>query len=383
MGNIVKIAVLSVVTLLLFSCYKNVVVEGEVSIDSFVEAEQEKLLVTTSLDGSYAKTVGESTIKVLPGSKVEFMEDSYSLKLGSLITYSAKQRELGDITVSSFLKKEWGGCSFLRIKVPAAFSSLTGEAQIVYHLKDSGLEELTVPVRYLFRENDADYYGFPVPYSVSLETVSTTLIVEFFTSGKSLLVIKDRSDITPKEFERQPVIFSGGKSKEIINVDKSKLAKEGKEKVAICKENSSSPFLLNGFDYPLSGKIYVTSSFGLSREWKLNENNSYRKEVHHGLDYRAAVGTPVFAAADGVVRYAKRSEHFGNQILIDHGFSVITGYAHLDSISVQPGESVLKGQLIGKSGNTGTTSGPHLHWGMRVNNQPVSPESLLGIEQAF
>jgi murein DD-endopeptidase MepM/ murein hydrolase activator NlpD len=102
---------------------------------------------------------------------------------------------------------------------------------------------------------------------------------------------------------------------------------------------------------------------------------NYRQ--HTGVDLRAASGTKVFAAADGVICFNGRQHGYGKLIQIDHGYGYKTYYAHNSRLLVAKGKKVKKGQLIAISGNTGITTGPHLHYEVRVNDEPVNPVSFL------
>lgn len=94
---------------------------------------------------------------------------------------------------------------------------------------------------------------------------------------------------------------------------------------------------------------------------------------HEGLDYSAAVGTPVYATGDGRVTEAGWSSGYGLSVDINHDFGYLTRYAHLSEILVKPGQEVHRGDLIGKVGNTGKSTGPHLHYEVRLNGQPQNP----------
>lgn len=95
---------------------------------------------------------------------------------------------------------------------------------------------------------------------------------------------------------------------------------------------------------------------------------------HEGMDFSAPVGTPVYATGDGVVTSAGRSmSGYGNMIDIDHGFNYNTRYAHLSQVLVKTGQQVKRGDLIGKVGNTGKSTGPHLHYEVRLKGVPQNP----------
>jgi murein DD-endopeptidase MepM/ murein hydrolase activator NlpD len=96
---------------------------------------------------------------------------------------------------------------------------------------------------------------------------------------------------------------------------------------------------------------------------------------HTGVDFAADEGAPVRAAADGIVRLAEALPVSGNAVLVDHGVGVVSSYLHLSAITVQAGQRVTRGQIIGQVGATGLATGPHLHWGLRVNGVRVDPLS--------
>jgi len=99
--------------------------------------------------------------------------------------------------------------------------------------------------------------------------------------------------------------------------------------------------------------------------------------THTGIDFRAATGTPVRAAGVGTVVYAGPRGGYGNTVIIDHGNSLATLYAHLSSIAVGNGTRVARGQLVGRAGSTGYSTGPHLHFEVRARGVPVDPLGYL------
>jgi murein DD-endopeptidase MepM/ murein hydrolase activator NlpD len=101
------------------------------------------------------------------------------------------------------------------------------------------------------------------------------------------------------------------------------------------------------------------------------------RQFHAGIDFSASTGTPVSAAAGGVVRVAGTASGYGNTILLDHGRGFETRYGHLHSIGVTPGQRVERGQPIGLSGNTGRSTAPHLHYEVLVDGRPVDPRRLI------
>ncbi|MEL6682225.1 MAG: M23 family metallopeptidase [Pseudomonadota bacterium] len=116
------------------------------------------------------------------------------------------------------------------------------------------------------------------------------------------------------------------------------------------------------FSIPVKSNFRYTSGFG--PRWG---------RMHNGTDFAAPIGTPIYATADGVVTHASWSSGYGRLIKIRHDFGIETRYAHLNSMSVQVGQRVSRGERIGAIGNSGRSTGPHLHYEVRVGGTPVNP----------
>jgi murein DD-endopeptidase MepM/ murein hydrolase activator NlpD len=106
--------------------------------------------------------------------------------------------------------------------------------------------------------------------------------------------------------------------------------------------------------------------------------NGEPRSAHGGADYRAAVGTPVLAAEEGVVVLAAHHFFAGKSVFVDHGGGLLSIYMHLSRIDVKEGQRVKKGDRLGLSGMTGRVTGPHLHFGLRWRGAKVDPALLLG-----
>lgn len=122
------------------------------------------------------------------------------------------------------------------------------------------------------------------------------------------------------------------------------------------------------FRYPVAEPEF-TSVFGTLRSY----NGGPYSGFHRGLDFRAQVGTPVYAAADGVVAFSGELELYGGTVILDHGLGVCSAYMHLSERAVAEGEALGAGDLLGLAGATGLVTGPHLHWEVRVGGVPVAP----------
>jgi murein DD-endopeptidase MepM/ murein hydrolase activator NlpD len=129
---------------------------------------------------------------------------------------------------------------------------------------------------------------------------------------------------------------------------------------------------------PISGTPIISSLFGPRSQPTAGASTN-----HQGIDYSVPVGTPVLAAGDGTVTFAGVQSGFGNTVVIDNGGGVTTLYGHLSSIGVSVGETVSDGSQIALSGNTGTTSGPNLHFQVMQNGVPVDPTTQLAPPDTF
>jgi murein DD-endopeptidase MepM/ murein hydrolase activator NlpD len=120
--------------------------------------------------------------------------------------------------------------------------------------------------------------------------------------------------------------------------------------------------------WPLPENVRITSPFGLRDDPMLGA-----RRLHAGVDLGTAVGTPVRAVAEGVVRRASSDGLNGRVIVLDHGRGVVTLYCHNDALLVRDGQRVEKGEILARSGDTGRSTGPHLHYQVDLAGQPVDP----------
>jgi len=118
----------------------------------------------------------------------------------------------------------------------------------------------------------------------------------------------------------------------------------------------------------------VTAVFGSSRTY-----NGVKKNTHQGMDFRAAIGTPVRATNQGTVVLARGLYFEGNCVMIDHGQGLFTIYMHLSEIQVKEGQKVDRGEMLGLSGNSGRVTAPHLHFAVRWQGMYLDPATLLGL----
>ena len=167
---------------------------------------------------------------------------------------------------------------------------------------------------------------------------------------------------------------------EKLNVDKKRVTLSKKDMNRVIKEkkilakvyqNTSSYFLFSKpFRKPLSS--FITSHYGNRRVF-----NNKKKSQHLGNDLRAAVGVPIPVSNKGKVIFTGDLFYSGNVVIVDHGLDIFTTYGHLSKIKVTEGMIVNSGDILGLAGATGRVSGPHLHWGVKINGNWVDGFSLV------
>ena len=195
-----------------------------------------------------------------------------------------------------------------------------------------------------------------------------------------LLTLKDgkevRGEITINQREniRKPFDIPeklGGNTKESIRELVSTLAAEGKIINAIPTGNQR--LWTEKFRSPLAGPLVVEDIYGYTRVM-----NNFTMP-HKGTDLHADFGTPVYAMNTGVVRLVSNMRNYGNTIVIDHGLGLQTVYMHLSEMNVVDGQGVTRGQVIGKTGDSGYAGNPHLHLTVRVWDISIDSMQFLGL----
>lgn len=150
----------------------------------------------------------------------------------------------------------------------------------------------------------------------------------------------------------------------------SKLARQQKIINQCFAHWRDNPSINMHFSWPVKGEI--SGSFGLKRYF-----NGEKRGQHNGIDIAAKTGTYIRAPEQGIILQTGNFYLTGKTIFIDHGQNLITVYGHLNQISVHLGQTVKRGQIIGTVGDTGRATGPHLHWGINLNNTRVNPMLFL------
>lgn len=154
--------------------------------------------------------------------------------------------------------------------------------------------------------------------------------------------------------------------------DTERILREAKELDEIHNTISGEALWKQPFVVPIPGG--VGSSFGKRRVF-----NGEPRNPHAGADLKATTGTPIRSTNRGRVVLARELFFTGNTVIVDHGLGIYTLYAHLSRIDVAKDDIVERAQVIGLAGATGRVTGPHLHWGARVQNTRVDPFSLINL----
>ncbi len=175
--------------------------------------------------------------------------------------------------------------------------------------------------------------------------------------------------IEPKKYAEQHLTIKNKRKVNPNPEDNKRIIAESKRKKKAKKQFTETTPQVD-FIWPVEGRI--SSIFGLRRFF-----NEQERRPHSGLDIAAPEGTPVKAVADGKVIDAGDFFFSGNMIYLDHGQGVITLYAHLSKIDVNPGDTVKQGEIIGKVGQTGRVTGPHLHFAVFANQTLIDPVFML------
>jgi len=206
----------------------------------------------------------------------------------------------------------------------------------------------------------ADLEAKPGPVKLSLEAITRAGLVE-----KKDMVLRVQAKAFPKESFTVSAEFDQ-LSEEVL----ARIRREREEFSRAFSTSSRQRLWEGGFVEPLAGEI--SSPFGLRRII-----NGAPRSPHTGADLRALMGTPVLAANHG--RVVLRGDFFysGKSLVLDHGGGLFTMYFHLSELHAEDRALVRKGDVIALSGMSGRVTGPHLHWGVRLNNARVDPFQLI------
>ncbi len=176
--------------------------------------------------------------------------------------------------------------------------------------------------------------------------------------------------VRSKEYAVQRITIKDQRKVEPNPKDLKRIKREAKKINAALTQWSEQPQVPLDFIKPAEGEY--SSPFGLRRFF-----NDQPRNPHSGLDIAAQKGAPVHAPTDATVISVGNFFFNGNTVFLDHGQGLVTMYCHLDNITVRPGTRITRGTVIGHVGMTGRATGPHLHWGVSLNNVRINPALFL------
>jgi len=181
--------------------------------------------------------------------------------------------------------------------------------------------------------------------------------------------VNSKVTIKYKKYDEQHLTIKNKRKVNPNKEDSKRITTESKRKKKAKKQYSERAPDVD-FIWPVTGRI--SSIFGLRRFF-----NEQERRPHSGLDIAAKEGTPIKAVANGTVIDSGDFFFSGNMIYLDHGQGIISLYAHMSEISVKPGDVVKQGDIIGKVGQTGRVTGPHLHFAVLANQTLIDPVFML------
>ena len=252
-----------------------------------------------------------------------------------------------------------GEVCLVRVAGPKNVKYLEGEFQrvkISMNLNSAGkayegllaVDMDTKPARYQVKVRGTDQGGKSLAGASTLEVKKVSFKTQTLSLPSSMV------DLDPKTLERV-----NGETKRVEAI----FQRARKEKLW------KGPFLR-----PVQGEI--STPFGLRRII-----NSQNKSPHSGVDLRADEGTPILASNSGAVVLVDDLFFSGKSVVLDHGQGIFSMYFHLSEILAREGEKISKGDVLGQVGSTGRSTGPHLHWGIRIHGSKVDPFSLLRVTE--
>lgn len=190
-----------------------------------------------------------------------------------------------------------------------------------------------------------------------------TVTIEAIAAGGAKVIMKRPVTVVRVAFAQRRITFDPDRN---ALLTKENVARERRLVGAALRVLHHERLWEGTFAFPVPGG--VSSSYGV-----LSIYQGVVRGFHSGADFPVPEGTPVRAANHGTVRLAALLPLSGNAVMIDHGLGVVTSYLHLSALSVTTGQRVMKGGVVGAVGGTGLATGPHLHWGLRVNGVRVDP----------
>lgn len=224
--------------------------------------------------------------------------------------------------------------------------------------------------RVLVFKSDGEVFAL---VGIPLKTSAGKQSLQIHSSGTKTTV---SFEVKPKHYKEQHIKLKTNKHVNLSAQNQARFKREYEEQIHAYRQYRAGVVPSNiVLDRPVDGGRY-SSPFGLRRFFNGQERNP-----HSGLDIAVPAGTPVKASADGVITIVGDYFFNGKTVFIDHGQGMISMYCHLSAIDVKKGQTVKRGQVVGKVGSTGRATGPHLHWNVSLNDVRVDPAIFVGAFQ--
>ena len=309
------------------------------------------------------ETVGNSLTNLIPGNKLYFCFDDANNLTGFV-------KQINGDEQWRFERKDTASLDFTVTREPVGTNVyLAGPDGTIKPLLDVGnLPAYMQRGRLVVAEIGAGESFSVAAHDAGLTYNEIRQITDLF-SGRVLFT----KQIQPGDSVR--VLFSEDKGKGKINAIELKLRKVGTLTAfrnltddRFYDENGYNPSTKTFRRFPIDGKVIISSHFNPNRKHPVTG----KVRPHNGTDFAVRVGTPIVSPADGIVEIAKYSRSAGYYIVMRHRNSYSTVYMHLSKLLVKPGQRVKIGQLIARSGNTGISTGPHLHYELRRNGRAIN-----------
>ena len=309
------------------------------------------------------ETVGNSLTNLIPGNKLYFCFDDHNNLTGFV-------KQINGDEQWRFERKDGSNLDFTVTREPVGTNVyLAGpDGTIKPLLDEDNLPAYKQRGRLVVAEIGAGESFSVAAHDAGLTYNEIRQITDLF-SGRVLFT----KQIQPGDSVR--VLFSEDKGNGKINAIELKLRKVG-TLTAFRNLTDDRFYDENGYNtstktfrrFPIDGKVIISSHFNPNRKHPVTG----KVRPHNGTDFAVRVGTPIVSPADGIVEIAKYSRSAGYYIVMRHHNSYSTVYMHLSKLLVKPGQRVKIGQVIARSGNTGISTGPHLHYELRRNGRAVN-----------
>lgn len=279
---------------------------------------------------------------------------------GTELGYVQNKEALEEIVKESMIEKEQKNVDTIDIQTNPEY-----ELKLVDRTTQINEEEIVATIK----EDVVITYKY---YEIALSNEAIELVNTLEEAEELMEQIKE--DNTDKELDLS-IIEKYTQKEEEVETTELEIAKQGvqakiEEQLEKQKEEQNDMSEISGIKLatkPITGTI--TSRYG--------ERSSLRSSTHTGLDIAATRGTPIQVVADGTVTSASYNGAYGNLVKVDHGNGIETWYAHTSKMYVTVGQTVTAGEVIATVGSTGNSTGPHLHFEIRMNGEHVNPQNYL------